>query len=370
MARKPRPVRPTKRTTKRYYKTNYSGKREGYYDVTISELSFGYETVNSVGWPVLKPQNPCDIRRFDRRVYPKVFKLDGKATDWDVPPFYEPDISNGRVTHDDVVRRAAGKLRDEISMEKMDMLTALAEMRSSVQLVTDTINEADRHIRKYGLPQEKLKRAKFKALPYSKKWRRISRKLAGMQLAFSFGWKPLAADINTLCNGIGLIGNNLKGWVKGKSKESDSEGFSLDGSSYSYEYEFYAAWKALVEMSNPFLATAAELGLTNPAQTAWELVPWSFAIDWLYPVGDFLAQAEAMTGLSLVEASLTTRYAQKGVITGPHGGFSISEKKQLVRTIETGFPYHFPDIENPFTSIPRALNQISLLVQLGIGKGR
>lgn len=366
----PRPVRPDVRKSKRFHKTNSSGKNWGYYDIVVERIDYRYTTKNTVGWPAIKSQNPCDIGKSEFYIKPIRFTVEGKSTDWDVPNHYDPDISNGRVTKDSIIRDAAGKLRENITMEKVDMLTALAEMRSSVKLVTNSISEADRLIRMYGHPQEKLKRARFKALPFSKKWRRLSRKIASLQLAFSFGWKPLANDIYTLCTKIGTIGKNLQGWVKGKARDEWDETFFLEESHYSYRGGFYAAYKALVEMDNPFLATAAEVGIVNPAQTIWELVPWSFAVDWLFPVGDFLAQAQSMVGLKLVNASLTTHYSQRSQVIGKHGGLSIMEKKQLVRTLESSIPVDFPEFKNPFTSIPRALNQISLLTQLGIGKGR
>jgi hypothetical protein len=54
-----------------------------------------------------------------------------------------------------------------------------------------------------------------------------------------------------------------------------------------------------------FLSTASELGLTNPLAVAWELVPFSFVVDWALPIGSFLNQIDASVGWTFVTASLT-----------------------------------------------------------------
>jgi hypothetical protein len=45
----------------------------------------------------------------------------------------------------------------------------------------------------------------------------------------------------------------------------------------------------------------------NPAQIAWELVPYSFVLDWALPIGDYLSALDALTGVSNVIGSVTTK---------------------------------------------------------------
>jgi hypothetical protein len=47
--------------------------------------------------------------------------------------------------------------------------------------------------------------------------------------------------------------------------------------------------KIVVDVKFPKLKVADQFGLLNPFQLAWELTPWSFALDWLVPVGSFIA---------------------------------------------------------------------------------
>jgi hypothetical protein len=65
---------------------------------------------------------------------------------------------------------------------------------------------------------------------------------------------------------------------------------------------------AEVHISNPNLYLANKLGFVNPAVIAWELVPFSFVVDWFVPVGNFLSQWTDFVGLSL-QNGYTTKSA-------------------------------------------------------------
>lgn len=46
--------------------------------------------------------------------------------------------------------------------------------------------------------------------------------------------------------------------------------------------------RVTAELSEP-LSLGRTLGLTNPAQVAWEVVPYSFVVDWFIPVGTYIS---------------------------------------------------------------------------------
>lgn len=55
------------------------------------------------------------------------------------------------------------------------------------------------------------------------------------------------------------------------------------------------------------LAHANTLGLINPFVVAWELVPFSFVVDWLVPIGDWLESFSADVGVDFVAGTETAR---------------------------------------------------------------
>jgi hypothetical protein len=42
----------------------------------------------------------------------------------------------------------------------------------------------------------------------------------------------------------------------------------------------------------------ASIGLINPSTVVWELIPFSFVVDWFLPIGNFLHGLSALTGTS------------------------------------------------------------------------
>jgi hypothetical protein len=128
-------------------------------------------------------------------------------------------------------------------------------------------------------------------------------------------------------------------------------------------------------MSNPQLATINSLGLTNPIAVAWELVPFSFAVDWFLPVGNTLSALTAGQGLTWLGGYITKRVYRAVSIrhkTGPITAWvtctdpgHYRERGFEFQTIAlTGFPYaRFYVDETPY-STPRAVNALALVRQL------
>lgn len=64
---------------------------------------------------------------------------------------------------------------------------------------------------------------------------------------------------------------------------------------------------SFVQISNPNLYRANQLGIVNPLSVAWELTPWSFLVDWFVNVGDCIGAMSDLFGVQLVDP-YTTRY--------------------------------------------------------------
>jgi hypothetical protein len=59
---------------------------------------------------------------------------------------------------------------------------------------------------------------------------------------------------------------------------------------------------AWVQWTSSSLQNIVNTGLTNPVQIAWELIPYSFVVDWFFSIGDYLAALDALTGVSRARA--------------------------------------------------------------------
>jgi hypothetical protein len=131
-------------------------------------------------------------------------------------------------------------------------------------------------------------------------------------LEFHFGWKPLVQDIYDAAE---TLSDPIPAWKvevrKSLSAESKAPLHFHDGSDEGWSVKI-DTWKQTISMrsevsvSNPNLALASSLGLTNPAAVAWELVPFSFVLDWFVNVGDFLESFTDFAGLTLINPNKTT----------------------------------------------------------------
>lgn len=61
---------------------------------------------------------------------------------------------------------------------------------------------------------------------------------------------------------------------------------------------------------------ASRFTLGNPAEITWEIVPFSFVIDWFIPVGDFLIALDALMAVDEISVSISRKVVQTDTWTG------------------------------------------------------
>lgn len=197
----------------------------------------------------------------------------------------------------------------------------------------------------------------------------VANEASSLWLEYSFGWKPLTQDIY---QGVNAMGEPVPGGpVSGSGFEAVSKDYSSRWVIQRLEGKGYVKYGADVFVSNPNLYLAQQLGLANPALVAWELVPFSFMIDWVFDVGTCLG---AMT--DLLGCDVSNRYCT-GFIRG-EGSYGdrgsswgdtpfMNTGFQMMMERRTSFPYPVPNTSfhaNIGTSMNRAANAVSLLGQI------
>lgn len=127
---------------------------------------------------------------------------------------------------------------------------------------------------------------------------------SNLWLEFHFGWSPLLNDIG---NSISILQTPPPILVsRGRAKAFDS--YTAGGNpSYLNDWTVMVQYQAEISVSSNSWWLANQLGFVNPAVILWELVPFSFVIDWFIPVGNFLGQSTDFVGLNLQNA-FTTKY--------------------------------------------------------------
>lgn len=138
-----------------------------------------------------------------------------------------------------------------------------------------------------------------------------TRGLADLHLAYVFGVKPLVGEIE---GALKLFeGSYDKPLAKSKRKVQELwnsaskgvwyyQGVAKNRINYYTHHEVKSSYKyrAYAELNDPAEIRWSRLGL-DPLATAWELVPWSFAVDRFIQIGDFL---QAISGVSGVKRTI------------------------------------------------------------------
>jgi len=169
--------------------------------------------------------------------------------------------------------------------------------------------------------------------------------VARADLAFWFGWKPLASDMMKLLDFSDAVNQRRKElealYQSGLSRTRNLDSFTATSSISAHianSTDFtvvtvggpkvtntrvwgHCKWKPTelppkTEQEMIALARRAVLGLTIDPVTAWELIPFSWMIDWCSNVGDYLAAKRNIVGavpydISIMRQSTTTTYLQR-----------------------------------------------------------
>lgn len=187
-------------------------------------------------------------------------------------------------------------------------------------------------------------------------------------LEFHFGWIPLASDIHSAVETV--LGPVPYGTFQGTAKDSWDSYYLGPGSARNIS-TFHAGVrvKGEVGVNNPNLYLLNQLGLLNPATIAWELVPYSFVLDWFSNIGQVLGQFTAFAGLDTSRVSWTFRSQaniKKWITYLP--GNTIQYDGPTFNSFHMhrtpGIPYVLPTVY-PFKglSVVRGTTAIALLLQ-------
>ncbi len=203
-----------------------------------------------------------------------------------------------------------------------------------------------------------------------------SKDFAALFLEYHFGWEPLIADIGA---GIDILQGSVRDkTLHAKGKLVRGEVRTSGENEYS-AYTTYTAYRvrttcsARVRVTNPQLHQADQAGLVNPLSVAWELVPFSFVVDWFVPVSSFLNSMTDFLGLDLDNECYFTLlrtpvwFSEQHTISAPYPyGFDITSTGHVAyRTL--GIP-SVTLVPNRIYGISpvRAATAISLLLQQGL----
>lgn len=145
-------------------------------------------------------------------------------------------------------------------------------------------------------------------------------------LMWRYGIRPLVGEITALLKILdaqpikgkrqtyrGKLVNETIDATKMKHVNWSAGGAGWDFKISTKEYSTFRAG-VMVQIENSINSGLAMLGIDNPLEAIWELIPFSFIIDWFFNVGDIIAAAVGNPSLSPVCSYVTEEITQSAIV--------------------------------------------------------
>jgi hypothetical protein len=264
--------------------------------------------------------------------------------------------------------KAYSKFVSKVKAETAELGSTLAQYEKARSMIIDRakrLREGFRAVRRGNLYALKSQWGKGAGI------RANAKKQGSNVLEGSFGWAPLVKDI---ANAVKILGDGIPPpRVRSRSRfgYSKDEGYTNYGSTSSWNPTvgyLEISLRASIRVTNPNALLLQQLGLANPASVLWEIVPWSFIVDYFVNVQDFLDSWTDFLGLELERSSHTFFTFEDGRIayqvnSSGHVYWAYSYKRVDANRVP-GIPGPQLVLRLPWRmSVQRATTSIALLLQ-------
>jgi hypothetical protein len=266
------------------------------------------------------------------------------------------------------------KLLSKVRGHDFNMAVAVAEGSETVKMIVAAIGSVSGCIRD-------LKKGNFESAArrfgITKHTSKMSTKdIAGRWLELQYGWLPLLSDVYEASRAFEVLTKSPR---KSRVIVSTSKEVEFDGSQSPSLYtglgQAKASRRIIFEMTEK-MGTARQLGLSDPLTVAWEIIPYSFVIDWFLPVGSYLQnlnQIPSLKGTFITTDVLTYTNEFKWTYTSPGvlyvGGQGNGNYLTINRSVSTHINAY--DVARPqFKSLQEALSPKHIYNAIALARQR
>lgn len=205
---------------------------------------------------------------------------------------------------------------------KVNLAVSIAEARKTTDMILGIANRYDRAYRAF----RKLRFREVATILH------LSPKTVHKTwLEYKYGWMPLLMEVKGAAELFAqrLHGRPIEFYSQGKKTASKSFELGVpfvpyggvNGATYRYveplKIDLTVKVKLWLQVANSNLSSVQQMGLTNPALYAWEVIPYSFVFDWFVSVGDYLQALTALNGLTVRKGVVGTLTVADWSLTQP-----------------------------------------------------
>lgn len=325
----------------------------------------------------------------------KVSRTDPSDNNWWLEFFGDPGTLNlpGTIAHDErsrfqAIRRIIDRAENGIEGNVAQDIVQFRQLGRTLNDAVTRMTSAVRYLRSGNIPGavEVLWAGKPHQIHRSWGGPEAQRPLADNWLAMQYGWKPLLQDVHGAFESLAkfdFADYNIR-QVKASGKSKSVERMSI----VTYDGHVSGILQTTVEsrtkiglrfqLDNNLTTFLAQTGFLNPVNLFWEILPYSFVVDWFLPIGPYLETLSGFKGLTFVDGFQTqfTRKIHQAVVdsswkSGNYDevvkGDYEAEGIRLDREKILSFPAaNFPSFKNPI-SFTHTLNLLALMTSAFYG---
>lgn len=148
-----------------------------------------------------------------------------------------------------------------------------------------------------------------KSAAFVRKWKGNTRQTSKAWLEFTFGWAPIASDMQSA---VKVFEQEFSTRIRVSIRDDRTfvhAGISWDpgldrlyGVSYYSSHQIKATASAWFKIDNPNLFLANRLGFVNLGSVLWDAIPFSFVLDWFGKFGTYVRSLTDSVGITFVDA--------------------------------------------------------------------
>jgi hypothetical protein len=304
--------------------------------------------------------------------------VDTRPLDWS-PQSVSTAVANATSAADS---KALSKLHNRLNEQTVHLGNIVAERAQTLNLIKSTLIELVKLVKMFSFRYAASRITNLFSVHKNKE-------LANGVLAYYFGVAPLVSDIygavellkkhdtiDTVT--VTAKGSSVDNVVSVYKVQQDSDPSHDVTETLTCRVEVKVRYVLEYNVDNSALSELQKLGLINPAEILWEAMPWSFVIDWVLPIGNYIRYLSNGVGLSYIrgtKVTTTTTYKQltRSVQWAPYNGYnqSLSSNATAIQAVETKTrvllsappKLSVPSFKNPI-SFSHVIESLALLRQL------
>lgn len=198
----------------------------------------------------------------------------------------------------------------------------------------------------------------------------IHKTLADNWLEYSFGFKPLIEDINQCLKALTSRPETTSHVLVVKTGTSFDDDTLDEVNTFKKSTQLSLRYQCNVRISDPNVHLANRMGFLNPLEAIWEIIPFSFAVDYFANVGDLVSSLSALAGVEITDGQQAfmmkashSYHTQFQINGAPAVTAATYNCVNFSRTVSVP-PSPTLALSSPLGGPMRAANQIAVLTSL------